>query len=139
MKLPKYLVLDYDKWVCGNPDPYEPNRETSHGKGSTLMCNAEGFMCCLGQFSNQAGAGEEKLIGLGDPSEVNEYLNIQVEGLVALYEDCDDGVQIRNTSLADRAIEINDDDCTTVMNKALGIKELFAKSGYEVELVNFPE
>ena len=139
MKLPKQSVLDYDKWICGCPNQRLARDEGNyHGKGLTLLLNDEGFMCCLGQFSSQAGVEDKDLLSNGEPEELHRYKSIQVNGLVDSYEN-DEGVVIRNTCLADSAMTINDYEDSTVKDKARDIKELFEKEGYEVELVNFPQ
>ena len=44
-----------------------------------------------------------------------------------------------NTSLADEAYQINDEENTTPQEKIELLKELFGKHGYEIEVVNMPE
>jgi hypothetical protein len=85
-------------------------------------------MCCLGQFSEQAGKPldqllDQQIIPIGYP----------IAQLV------DNRYMDRPSEFANEAIEINDCPCTTPAQKAAALQELFLKHGYTIELVNFPE
>jgi len=132
-KLPKTLVLDYDKWICGKPD-INTIRENCLGEGATRLLNEQGEMCCLGQFSDQAGVCNEDMYGVGGPQSIRGH-KTTIVGLTKPRKK----TGVSHTLLALSAMSLNDNMQYTVSEKAQHIKELFAKNGYEVTLKNFPD
>lgn len=121
LHMPKELVLDCSKWICGHLiDP----PENKLGKGNTAMLNDQGYMCCLGQFSKQAGLTDDELKN----KEIMADLNKQVDGLC--YKGCD-------TQLADDAITINDMYSMTIKKRIIELKKLFSAKGYKIKVKNY--
>ena len=126
LKLPKILVLDYRKWICGSPsDNDKPN--TFHGTGVTELLNNDGYMCCLGQFACQSGVKKDNLIDNVTPCE----LNLTITGLN--YKGRYD------TSFSEKAGEINDNEETTIAEKAHKLTLLCSKYKRTLLLKNFPQ
>jgi hypothetical protein len=122
LELPKNLKLDYTKWRCGG------DGKSKLGEGRVCLLNPDGYMCCLGQFNQQAGKRLEDLEGF----DVLPY-GVKVKELTDL---------VNHTGLSDlaaQAVEINDRTATTARQKAAELQELFLKHGHTIELVNFPE
>ena len=136
-QLPRILTLDMSKWVCGVDarDREECNPQTSLGKGGTYLLNGDGYMCCLGQFSRQAGVFKRELKDESEPGEFSR--------LVVPLNKPDDPEEndciFSNTSLSDSAIRINDDDETTVPKKVELLRRLFNKKDFRIDVENVPE
>ena len=123
LELPKNLKLDYTKWRCSYGQTLQ-----SLGEGPTRLLNTQGYMCCIGQFSEQAGKITAELLGCGC-APIGE----PIKQFACTHNPA-------NTSnLAQTAIEINDDLGLNPAQKAAELQELFLKHGYTIELVNFPE
>jgi hypothetical protein len=120
LPLPKELTLDCSKWVCGELSYSHHNKLGD----DTAMLNSYGQMCCLGQFSEQAGLLSDELLNSEFPEECDRTVTSFVRGGVI-------------TKLAKDAIEINDNGCTTVKEKILALKELFAKNGRKIKVKNY--
>lgn len=120
------LVLDFSKWRSGH---YSSNQT---GSGDTLLINANGFMCCLGQFAPQMDKNIkiQHLQGCTTPGATGLVIN--------KLSDAPDPGMTRSTELSRRAVEINDDINTTPDEKITALKELFANNGYEIEVINKP-
>ena len=120
----KKLTLDVSKWRCGANGSY------MLGEGDTELLNSEGFMCCLGQFASQLNPiiKTEDLLFQGEPSDIN-YEIVDLNKKTGF-------INMGNTDLSNEAININDDDNTTVIEKIQLLKELFIKYNYEIEIVN---
>jgi hypothetical protein len=122
LELPKNLKLDYTKWRCGG------DGKSKLGEGRVCLLNPDGYMCCLGQFNQQAGKRLEDLEGF----DVLPY-GVKVKELT------DQANHTGLSALAEQAVEINDQPATTARQKAAELQELFLKHGHTIELVNFPE
>jgi hypothetical protein len=117
-KLPQRLVLDCEKWRCGDNGEGTVN---ALGKGLTRLLNNEGYMCCLGQFAEQAGADPEDLY-CAMPCEIGyciQGLN-KYDGYDREYED---------TVISDKCSEVNDDPNTTIVQKIKKIRSILKRSG----------
>lgn len=127
------LILDYSKWRCGD---YDINNQL--GTGSVNLCNNEGFQCCLGQFLPQLNPAitQEEIMRLATPAQVTEQTGKTHSLLVSNNEN--KGLGYWHTPLATTAININDATDTTPSEKIASLKELFAKEGYEIEVINQP-
>ncbi len=134
MKLPKELVLNYRTWICGQPDINE-NKKNCHGKGFTSLLNKEGFMCCLGQFSKQAKCKKEDLLYVSMPEELDKL----IVGLTKKKKNMFGDLDIIDTKMSERAININDDEDTTIIEKVRGLRKTFGRNGYTIKLKNFPK
>lgn len=122
--LPKVLVLDFNKWICGFPGDF-PDRQKSTGFGVTSMLNADGYMCCLGQFCEQAKVPLSKLIcAYGGNNLENRGCKVTT---------------LLNTKFEQYAISINDNQKTTIVEKVKALKKLCSKYKRKLVLKNFPE
>ena len=132
MKLPKELILDYNVWICGAPSP-KSDVSNVLGEGETNLLNSEGYMCCLGQFCEQAGFDKENLLQIPKPS----FLKETIEGLTGMHTA--KYSTYHDTHMSIIAMSINDTTYTTVARKADLLKELLKEHGYTLRLVNFPK
>ena len=126
VSLPKKLTLDYNTWRSGSGAEY------AIGKGPTKMLNPDGYSCCLGQFSLQAGVDRKCLLHAISPRTLKVIDNFIVTDLIN-----DNDLSL--SKLANMAMSSNDNYFKTANQRAEEIKELFEEYGFEVELVNFPE
>ena len=136
----KKLILDYSKWRCGGPGKH------SLGQGLTMLGNPEGFQCCIGQITLQMcpTLTTEDILNKGCPAQLKNEIELlsfknidRGEGDGLLYEDELEGAII-DSEITARAISINDDKWTTPQQKIGSLKALFAKAGYEIEVINQP-
>lgn len=135
-KLPKVLVLDYRKWVCGGDSNIrrldqkrvKPTKRTVLGKGLSALLNEEGYMCCLGQFCKQAGVDRERMYKAAFPSEIEDAI---VEELNVDHN--------YDTEFSKDAAEINDDGETTIIQKVRKLKDLCRDIDRKLKLTNFPK
>lgn len=119
----KTLYLDYSKWKSGASH----NPETLVGTGSTALCNAEGYMCCLGQFAIQLGVKD-----LGVNRSVPSTLAINHIILLKNKSQND-------TKFSEKAITINDNYKLTPAQRILGIRKLLKVKGYKLIVINKPK
>jgi len=122
-KLPKELVLDYKKWVCGD----STNKTKGTGEGLSKLLNKSNYMCCLGQFSLQTGVKKSDIYDKSCPSS----LNFNIVGL--------SWKKNEETQLAYEAMDINDACDTTIVEKIKRLKQVFSKYKYKIKLKNFPK
>lgn len=121
LHIPKELVLDCSKWICGHSS--DPS-ENKLGEGETALLNDDGYMCCLGQFSKQAGLIDDELRN----NFVVENLNKEVNDL------CHEGY---GTQLAEDAMSINDMHGMTIKERIIELKKLFSAKGYKIKVKNY--
>lgn len=121
VNLPKELVLDYKIWRCGGSDGFN-----IVGKGSTQLLNKKGYMCCLGQFCQQAGVVKDVLYANSYPDSLPIAPKLFVSNG-------------HMTDLAGRAAEINDDRYSTTAEKVVKLQKLFREHKKTIVLKNFPE
>lgn len=133
MKLPEDLTLDYKKWICGQPDDNDSVKVNCHGKGYTKLLNERGFQCCLGQFIEQAGC---KKLALRDKSYPRN-IKSPIIGLNRKFSHSYTG--FTDTKLSIKAAGINDNKDTTITEKVIQLRKLFASKGYTIHLKNFPK
>lgn len=129
----KTLILDYSLWRCGGV-----KGENILGEGPTLLNNDEGYMCCLGQVCLQLNSSltRESIRGIGEP----ESLDPIVSPLNMMNEEGEYGSPKKaNTNLSREAMIINDDAATTPQEKIDLLIPLFAKHGFDLEVVNMPD
>lgn len=123
IKLPKVLKIDYRRWMCGGGKRNNVNdnvvEHVGHGTDTTYLLNQDNFMCCLGQFCLQAGHKRNEIMEIGDPDSV--------EGNSFPNKFCND------------AININDDDNTTIITKVRKLQTLCKKYRKTLLLQNFPK
>lgn len=118
------LVLDYSKWRCGL------NGETKVGEGETRLKNAEGFMCCIGQWCEQVGVPETQLLDITTPT----YFKYVVQPFNQR-----DGSGFVSSRFSIQAMQINDNKITTPEEKIIALKELCHSYDIELEVINKPE
>jgi hypothetical protein len=123
------LILDYSTWRCGGA-----TGDNVLGKGLTNLCNNEGFMCCLGQFSLQLDPNltKEDIIHKATPWGVYNGDNPK---LVVPPKQ----MEILAGEVTAKAIGINDNENTTPVEKISKLKSLFGEVGYEIRVINQPE
>jgi len=128
----KELILDYSKWRCGYRSD---DIECRTGNGETRLLNEKGYMCCLGMFSLQLNSEltNADIADLSDPGEVNAHIpELNKESYM-------EDQTYRNTNLANEAIDINDDETTSVQKKVELLRELFGEKGHKIKVINGPE
>lgn len=123
MNLPSELVLDYKIWRCGGCETYRSNLV---GEGYTSLLNSKGYMCCLGQFCQQAGVVKHLLLHKIYPS----YLHFTPKLFASTGHD---------TNLAVRAAEINDNEYITTAERVVKLQKLFMEYDRTIVLKNFPK
>lgn len=132
--------IDCEKWVCGvgcgaetelEIRRYEAEVANRLGRYPSLLLNRFGYMCCLGQISEQLGVSREVLFGVGLPSGLRVEHNRPIFGLFVNDSNAP-------TKLAIEAASINDDLATTVEFKIHALKRLFAKHNIKLEFINMP-
>lgn len=123
MDKPKKLILYYSKWRCGL------HGENQVGEGNTLLQNANGFQCCIGQWSIQSGATEDEIIGFDEPSQIRTHIPLF----------CDRNNDFKsNNELAMDCIDINDDIFSTPDEKIKRLRARLHEEGIELEVINKP-
>ena len=122
MDLPTELVLDYRIWRSGGHRAEGLNKV---GKGDTSLLNEEGYMCCLGQFCQQAGVIKHYLVNREYPCELDNAPKLFVSNG-------------NMTDLAGLATDINDDGFSSVAERVMKLQALFEKHGRTIVLQNFP-
>lgn len=122
------LILDYSKWRSGG----NLCNENGIGKGTTLLLNEEGYMCCLGQFGLQLSTKitEEDINGMGCISGTDKRVLLLTHHNKGYIDD---------TRLACDAMRINDDCTTTPQFKIQALRKLFGKKGFKIKVINKPE
>lgn len=130
-KLPKELVLDYRRWICGPRVKNKKNLGT--GIGDTELLNSDNRLCCLGQWAEQAGVPRKELLGCSCPSDLASMANV-VESLVRK-----DGETYDDSQFSSNAMTINDDDETTIVQKVKKLTSLCKKYKRVLKLKNFPK
>lgn len=135
----KEYTIDADKWRCGCG-------HNALGDGYTRMLNEEGYMCCLGQISEQMGVEKQFLKESCDPEEVaNRIINgnessvakqkyLTHNHLIKYIKKCKNNVRLSN--LAKRAIDINDDKDLSTKERVEKLKALFADNGIKLRFKN---
>lgn len=118
------LVLDYSKWRCGL------NSNNMVGLGETRLKNIQGFMCCIGQWCEQAGVPETQLLDITTPT----YLKYFVPPF-----NKQDGLSFSASRFSIQAMKINDNMNTTPKEKIERLKELLISQGIELQVINEPK
>jgi hypothetical protein len=125
------LILNLKTWRCGGNTTISAKYNSFMGHGSTLMRNNIGYSCCLGQWAEQIITKEEltKITSsAGDPEQAAILLNRVYDPLFVYVKD---GIY-RNTNLAKRCMDINDDPHLPVYAKILALKEQLAMHDCEL-------
>lgn len=125
----KTLILDYSTWRSGKWGDFQL------GKGTTMLLNEKGYMCCLGQISLQLGVTKEQILDKATPRNICEFTHplLIKEGISYVGE-----TKIINSSLAETAMNINDNPDTTPLEKIDKLTDLFAGEGYTLKTINLP-
>jgi len=111
----KEYTIDLGVWRCGG------HKEFSVGPGGTMLLNAMGGMCCLGQFAEQDGVSREDLIGRGQPRDIDRYNELFVN------------FHRENTGLSIILMRINDNEETDPWTKLCEISEVLNRN--EIKLL----
>lgn len=104
--------------------------------GTICLLNEKDKLCCLGFISEQLGVPRNALYEIGEPSDIDSQWADKIPQLLEISND-DDGFEptIYTTLTTTEAIDINDDENSTDMDKIAKLTELFAKVGIELEFV----
>lgn len=116
MKLPKTLYLDLKKWRCGDDTKKRKNRK---GRGDTLLENAKGYRCCLGQWIKQT----DKTCDINDLCSPQEVRECKIQTLVKQST----SIGYSNTLFSRSCMLINDDKGTTVKEKIYLLRKILKK------------
>lgn len=111
------FVIDESKWRCGMRG--KPGCRL--GVGNTYLLNEKKFMCCLGQMCLQLGVPEEKIRLNSSPTNVRD---VQIKYLK--------NREGYDSELSEKAMEINDDQETTVEEKKRKLRSLFKRYRHQV-------
>lgn len=144
--LNKELVLDYRKWICGDPYANEGRtfnqnnilEKTSLGQGETALLNNKGYMCCLGQFGQQSGIDNKKLDGAATLTNL-VYGSDDTCQVTTCTKKNKWGHGFVSTKFEERALSINDDERTTIVEKVRKLRKLCGKYKRTLKLKNFPK
>lgn len=137
----KSYTLVISDWRCGHFAPPESGRRL--GLGFTSMLNDEGRMCCLGQFARQAGVSDNYLLGEDCPVGVADKMgraydtNFVVPASAPATEEEEYDLFV-HTALANRLMNINDDEKTTIAEKVSAIREALESHGIQLQVI-YPE
>jgi len=112
-----YLIIDRSKWRTGGFG------KDKTGKGSTMLLNGGGYMCCLGFRCHQMGIPKEDLLGKIFPSTLSEKWDIP--DLLNNDE--------YNSDFTTTAVDINDDSNLNIKEREKRIKKHFATIGVTVK------
>ena len=123
------FTVDRSKWV-----------NASFGnRGHTLLLNREGYSCCLGFVCSQLGIKDEEMQGYGSPNHVchdrsTQTTNFDLLSKLKSLTQYHYGY-VSNTSLAERAIRINDNANISREHREKDLIDLFAEYGHELKFV----
>ena len=123
------FVLRIDQWRCGKDGPY------SLGIGETQLRNDQGFLCCVGQWTEQVEGKELEPNEAGEPACLErdiEYLTIMIEDYAIDFGYLS---RITNTNLASDCMSINDTETTTVAEKIKLLHNRLAQDGHTLEVI----
>jgi hypothetical protein len=123
-------TLDIAKWRCGGEGG---DFGTAMGQCRTRMKNEKGFMCCLGQFAEQAG------VTINNPAWLNPLDVAQKHGLYDtnfVQEAPADLGGFQTTPLTDTLIRINDQRDTTIREKVMALTQALAEEGTTLTVHN---
>ncbi len=127
LKLPKKLVLDYKRWVCGDE---KLDNKCSHGTGDSSLLNKNGYMCCLGQWCRQTDK-KLKIINECAPGDLQIVIHplSKKRGYSCIID----------TKFSSKCMSINDDEHTTIAEKVRSLINECRKIKRELFLKNFPK
>ena len=113
------LVIDREKWVRGGRG------------GESALLNSVGNMCCLGFAAIAVGLDEGEITGIGEFSDLDPESVPHLEGLtfnpfctVALEDEYDHHLAIRNTEFHDQAVDLNDFRCAVIDGHARSLSTM---------------
>lgn len=124
----KIYTLDYSKWRAGGASCLF----SAIGTGPTQMLNAQGFMCCLGQFAIQDGFSKEEILNKNSPAFLKKSYKFFIE-------DATPEFGFSNNSLSEALMTLNDDPLTTWRQKIFEMHALLKEHGIKLIVINTPE
>ncbi len=98
--------------------------------GETSLLNPQGFMCCLGQCLLQEGLTKDKLLNTPDPA------GSEVANSFATVGDGESFDYYLNTSLAKKAMTVNDNPDLQDVEREEKLIQLFKDNNLEIEFIN---
>lgn len=126
-----HFVLDYKKWRAGR------NGGNRVGKGDdTYLLNQEGYMCCLGQFCEQAGFEKESLWNVENPSTLSTTTRITIP---VLTQKSHNQYYRFDSPVAGLMMDINDDADIGTKRRLIGLAEALLGVGITMEVINLPK
>ena len=123
MKAVKELKIDVLKWRTGNYGKF------STGLGDTSLLNQDGYMCCLGFMCLQSGLEETDIINQSEPdcTDLNEKIPLLTKK---------EKEEFKNTMFSKKAVSINDNEDTTVIEKMKLLERHFSKNKVKIKFIN---
>jgi hypothetical protein len=137
------FVLDVSKWRSGGTG------SEKLGRGDTLLLNRQGYQCCVGQFLEQCGVPREHLKTVGTACSALRSTNKPPRSTRFFAREV--GLWFDDTRIAVKLYGINDDSespkndifgdliVRTVRQKIKAIREILAKRGHTLRVVNLVE
>ena len=121
------FTINRATWRCGDEGV------NKHGTGSSLLLNADGFMCCLGQMSSELGCPHAALLRIGTPETIfNVQPSEEVEKLLPKFKGVFLDVEGNDSELTNQAMRINDNIELTHQQREDALIKLFTKYNHEI-------
>ncbi len=128
----KEYTIDVDKWVCGEW------KLGKHSRGSSMLLNRQGYMCCLGQICQQSGIKKSRLEHQYGPEGLDKTRRRKVPFLIN-----NNSISLCS-DLASEAMDINDrNKCSysksmhyMLKERISDLKTLFTKHGIKLRFKN---
>lgn len=118
-------IVNCKTWRAGG-SPFGNSTNTC-GYGSTYLLNNLGQSCCLGFAELQNGRSVNEIVDICTPASLNyqerDYLQIITNSLC-------------NSKLAVKAVDVNDDSETSILQKINLLTNIFKDFGHEIEFDN---
>jgi len=140
------FVLDIAKWRSGGDD----YGDYIFGEGTTQLLNEEGYMCCLGQFSQQLGVNKKKLLNRSLPQELKykktstgKIISVSYNKLVGLlldkHKQVFDGLTHTtycDSELTGSLVRINDNEEISPTERVNEIRAILEENGHTLVVKN---
>lgn len=118
------IMIDRASWRAG-AGHLSDNNLNSCGKGNTRLLNKEGYSCCLGFACDQLSNGKINIKYEAFPQSLKSV----IEPLTKIGKD---GF-IEDTDLSNKAMVINDNQTTSLIEKEQLLTALFLENNLELE------
>ncbi len=123
-------TIDCDKWICAEWD--------SDSRGTSMLLNGKGYMCCLGQICQQSGIKKSKLEHQYCPSDLDKKTRQRkVLFLVNNKDGCSSGLTAKAMSINDKnKFSYQGSKPYTLKERISDLKTLFTKHGIKLRFKN---